>query len=528
MIATRITKPRINTGPFRFGVKAAKRLPDHALTWDGWLYHMFPDIFTREEGFASHHAGFWAWVDSVTPDTGPNPYVYCVGRGEGKSTSLEAAAVKLGANYGGRAPGQGRKFTLIVRATQTDANKTVRNIQSLLGEPTIARYYPSLASPALTKQGRSKGYTMSLLRCSNGYNILGLGLDTAIRGVKLDKYRPDVIMFDDFDNDEQSFELIQKHERIIVNSIIPAGRFKSTVFMVTQNLVRAGGIMSHLVDTGPNAARYLIKRKVIGPIPAIKGLETERKLDDDGNTYDMITAGKPTWEGRSIEDYQRKIDEQSLASFLKESQHEVIDNEKRLVYAFDKDKHVIAPSQLPPSVAAMNCLLALGSDFGAINEYFGIFGKGFNGDAWVLLAVTKLPKGTTRERAAIIKSQLGDRRVWGSWGGNGGGDIDTGSEQQIRKDYTDFGIRVDQPPVKGVDAQFICLNDLFARDKLFILDREKEFIFQAENAYRDPNGKIVKKSQWHILDLARYFASGVNPGAAGDQLVIVESEHGLY
>jgi hypothetical protein len=527
-ITPTIALPKINTGQFRFGRRRlGQPLPNHALTIEGWPRFMFPDTFDGPHGYASHHLDFWRWIDAIRPGYSPDPLVYCVGRGEGKSTSLEAAAVKLGARYGKRNPGAGRKFLLLIRATQQKANEAVRNIQSLLASPNIERYYPGLASPALTKEGRQKAYRMNLLRCANGYGILGVGLDGDVRGAKLEEYRPDVIALDDIDEDKQSYEVIQKNEKTITDAIIGAAA-DNVAFLVTQNLLRAGGIMSRLVDTGPNGARYLIDRKVIGPVPSIRGLQTEPQIDGDGRQRDIIAEGTPTWEGRPIEIYQKKINDQGLATFLKECQHEVVKTESRLVYAFDEKKHVIAPSQLPPSVAAMNCLLALGSDFGAVNEYFGIFGKGFNGDAWVLLNVIALPKGTTRQRAAIVQSQLGDRQVWGSWGGNGGGDIDSGSERQIRLDYTDLGIAIDQPPVSGVDAQFNCLNDLFDREKLFILNRCKEFIFQAENAYRDPNGKIVKKSQWHILDLARYFASGVNPGGAGDQLVIVETEHGLH
>ena len=185
-----ITKPRINTGPFHFGRnKTGRPLPNRALTYDGWPRFMFPDTFDGPHGYADHHLDFWRWIDAVRPGYSPDPLIYCVGRGEGKSTSLEAAAVKLGGNHGQRNLGAGRKFFLLIRATQQKANEAVRNIQSLLASPSVEKYYPGLASPALTKEGRQKGYRMNLLRCANGYGVMGFGLDGDARGAKLEKYR---------------------------------------------------------------------------------------------------------------------------------------------------------------------------------------------------------------------------------------------------------------------------------------------------------------------------------------------------
>ena len=117
----------------------------------------------------------------------------------------------------------------------------------------------------------------------------------------------------------------------------------------------------------------------------------------------------------------------------------MVQTEARLVHKFDKDKHVIHPSQIPDNVAAMKCVLGRSFDFGGVNEILMIFGQSWPGQ-WIMISAEKLPVGTTRERAAITKSRFGDRLVQISVGGNGGGEFDRGSEAQIRKDYGAEGV----------------------------------------------------------------------------------------
>ncbi len=82
------------------------------------------------------------------------------------------------------------------------------------------------------------------------------------------------------------------------------------------------GVIARL-QTGQ--ADWLYNRKVIGPFPAIEGLETERI---DGR--EIIVAGEETWQGQSIVDCQAFIDDWGLEAFKREAQHEVFDTDVQI------------------------------------------------------------------------------------------------------------------------------------------------------------------------------------------------------
>jgi len=178
---------------------------------------------------------------------------------------MEGAVVRLG-SY------EKRRFCLYVRATQNLANKTVQSIGSMLEESRFASDYPAMANRQLTKYGHSRGWKADMLRCANGFGIVGLGLDVSVRGLRLDELRPDLIVFSDIDDRTDTLEAIKKKEEIIRNDILPAGS-SNTAIVGIQNLIRFNGIF-HKITTGK--ADYLLDRVVNGPYPAIDDLEYER------------------------------------------------------------------------------------------------------------------------------------------------------------------------------------------------------------------------------------------------------------
>jgi len=229
-------------------------------------------------------------------------------RGSGKSTDAEVAAIEMGAS-------KKRSYCWYVRETQDQADKSVENIGALLESPGVERYYPLMSERALGKFGKQKGWRRNRLSTAQGFTVDAMGLDTAIRGVKVEETRPDFIILDDIDGRHDTIVSTTKKLEIITQSIIPAGASNVAVLAI-QNLLLPDGVFAQLVD---GRAEFLLDRVVSGPHKAIENLTYEQV---DGKF--VVTGGDPTWpEGQGIETIQKQINLWGLTSFLREAQHEV-------------------------------------------------------------------------------------------------------------------------------------------------------------------------------------------------------------
>jgi hypothetical protein len=94
-----------------------------------------------------------------------------------------------------------------------------------------------------------------------------------------------------------------------------------------QNLVHGHGIFARLAD---GRARFLQRRIVSGPVPAVRGLVTRHEVQPDGSGRDVVVAGECTWPAQSMERIQAKIDDWGLPAFLAEAQHDVTAREGAL------------------------------------------------------------------------------------------------------------------------------------------------------------------------------------------------------
>lgn len=279
--------------------------------WRRWVPTLFPTYVSDDYGnlipFAPHHEEFWENVWAIRSGERPPPGVYVWGRGQAKSTNAEMATVALGARRVVR-------YVLYVCGTQDQADDHVANIGDMLERPTVAEIYPELGRPMVGKYGQSKGWRRNRLRTQAGFTVDAIGLDTArSRGAKLEDARPDLIVFDDLDDEADSEATVLKKIRAITRKILPAGADDLAVIAV-QNLVHEGSIFSQLVD---GRAKFLADRIVSGPIPVIEDLQYE-ELD---NGKARITGGRATWEGMPIERCQRILYDEGLEAFLVERQH---------------------------------------------------------------------------------------------------------------------------------------------------------------------------------------------------------------
>src|SRR5678815_3399206 len=148
-----------------------------------WVNRRFPGKLSA--AFAPHHAEFWHWIDTLRLSNAPDTsHVACWARGGGKSTTLEYGA-------GCVCDRLSRRFLLVVSSTQEKADERVQNIATILEAMGVQR--------RLSRYGHAKGWRREQLQAANGFNVAAFGLDTGMRGVKIENYRPDWLALDDID-----------------------------------------------------------------------------------------------------------------------------------------------------------------------------------------------------------------------------------------------------------------------------------------------------------------------------------------
>lgn len=271
--------------------------------YEEWLAKWFPHVATYP--LAEHHHKAWEWASALKPGVRPLSFILVLSRGGAKSTTAELIVAYIGQKLS-------RRYVLYVSGTQDQADKHVGAIATLLGKLGIER--------SLNKYGNSKGWRRNQLRAENGFNVEALGLDTAARGIKLDEFRPGLIIFDDIDSQDDTPVKTEKKQRAITSAIIPAGSPDCAILGV-QNLILDGGIFSQLYE---GTADFLKRRLPVVYAPAVEGLEYERYFDEGIGLYlHRITAGKATWKGQSLAICEDQMNDWGLASFLREAQHEV-------------------------------------------------------------------------------------------------------------------------------------------------------------------------------------------------------------
>jgi hypothetical protein len=248
-----------------------------------------------------------------------------------------------------------RRFVLIVSETQEQADKHVQAVASFLDGAGVER--------AVNKYGTSRGWRRDQLRTANGFNVAGYGLDAAARGVKLDEFRPDLIIFDDIDSQNDSPETVAKKIGSITKAIIPAGSSDCAILFL-QNMIHEAGIVSQLVD---GRADFLHNREVPTVEKAVNGLKGHFETQADGTRRYRITEGEATWEGQSLETCEQQINEWGFEAFDQEAQHNVAQAGGVFFKEWNPSVHVVdyaehagafyGPDELPdwwPRIAALD------------------------------------------------------------------------------------------------------------------------------------------------------------------------------
>lgn len=431
------------------------------------------------------HIEFWEHIEAIESGIKPPAFFAIWGRGGGKSTNAEAATVRLGAKGV-------RKFCLYTRSTQDKANESVMNIAAMLESKQVAGFYPELSERKMGKYGNSKGWKVNMLRCANGFNVAALGYDAAVRGIKLEEYRPDVIFIDDIDDKKDTIEVVQKKINTLTRDILPSGSSDVAVIGI-QNLVSYGGIFTQIAK---GHADFLRDRVVSGPYPAVNDLQYKMV-----NGKYKITGGTPTWEGQDLATCEAQMNEWGLSAFISEAQLIITRKEGRVYHAFND-------SCVGPASSDLDYTQAEGywhaHDFGSVNRAWALFVR-LKG-VYYLMHEEILPEGTSAARASRIKAHFAGRKIVAGFGG-------AASEDQQRLDYGAAGVAIRELSITDVESQVDLTNKMFEKGTLKICSNMALTIDQLENCVRDEKEGIQDKSIWHHLDVLRYFATGVaRPG----------------
>lgn len=341
----------------------------------------FPSYFRGHDGlsipFADYHKELWDWIWALERGTRPPPFIAVWARGSGKSTTAELACVAVGAR-------QTRRYVLYICANQEQADTHVLNVSQMLESRTLTARYPALASRKLNKYGRPLGWRRNRLQTASRLTVDALGFDVALRGLRIDEDRPDLIILDDIDSIKDSAQMVQKKIEQLTKSIIPAGSADLAVLGV-QNLVHESSIFSQLVD---GRADFLAKKHISGPYPALQDLRFEKQP----GVPTRLTAGVPTWAGMDLARCQAMVEDMGFLAFMAECQHErQYLHGKMYAEVWHPSVHVVEPFPIP-----LNWYVDRAHDWGSSAPFATLWFAEANGEEIELPGGAKRhwPKGT--------------------------------------------------------------------------------------------------------------------------------------
>jgi hypothetical protein len=297
-------------------VASAKIHPPHPSdiehNYKRWLTSLLGQHFRGIDQFGEHHERFWEWGWPL--ELGVRPAMpACLAiwpRGGNKSTSAEGFAVACGAR--GR-----RKFGLYVCRTQPQADSHIASISSMLLRSKVSGTYPQMGDPKVHEVGgrtKQAAWNRSVLTTSSGFTMQGFGLTSSFRGVRVEEYRPDLIIISDVDDIGDSPAYVQSLLGSLAGSVFGTAS-NDCVVLFEQNLIHHNSMMNQILT---RATDVLSERLEIGPIPAVRDIKYERRSEKW-----FIIGGTPSWVGQDIAACQHKLNTEGKDYFDRECQHDV-------------------------------------------------------------------------------------------------------------------------------------------------------------------------------------------------------------
>lgn len=314
--------------------KCASQL--EAQGWRVWLITLFP--FAFEEEFSADHIKFWDLFWSVLLRIReqqkyltlslPCPTGFeiredefvallVLGRGLGKSQTLEASSVMRGAILNGG-------YCLYVCEAQDQANEHIGNCRDLIEHPDskLAQYYPGMAEPKQRKFGKTnEKWSEELFVCGNGWICRAKGLNSRLRGLRIGRRRPDDINVDDIDGVNDSLALSLSKLKQLTSSVFPTQARSHATIKFGQNLITDHSVMNQIY-TGKSDA--LAARTTIGATKTFTYFEYETYTEEESGRlrYRILNSSIPSWQGVDIARAQKFLNDSGLETFLAEYQNE--------------------------------------------------------------------------------------------------------------------------------------------------------------------------------------------------------------
>lgn len=373
-----------------------EELAELETNWKLWLiHHQRPYLRSSSGGlvpFAGYHEEFWDYIWRIERGQAPmlgsravDQLLAIWPRGGAKSTSIELGVAALAAR-------KRRRYGLYVSGTQKQADDHVGNVANMLTAPRMLDSYPDVGARREERYGRG-AWKRNRIQTNSGFTLDALGLDGAVRGIKQEDQRPDLIVLDDIDDVNDSLTVTERKESALTKSILPSIA-RGGVVVFVQNLILEDGIAGRIVS---GRADYMRGAIILGPHPAVLGLQYEG--DQDGRYGDglwHITAGTPTWKGLDLRACEALMNLIGPESFLAELQHDTTEVSDRVHPDFSASTHLFR-GNVPPLV-----MVAGGLDFGGegntANESAGIVAGFDENDRAYLLAEFKDNGSNVEER----------------------------------------------------------------------------------------------------------------------------------
>jgi hypothetical protein len=323
--------------------------------WRAWLTTLFP--FAFEEDFSADHVRFWDLYWSVLLrireqkkyaalglphppqfNIGEDEYniLLILGRGLGKSQTIEASAVMRGALLDGG-------YCLYICEAQDQAEEHIGNCRDLIENPDsrLTEFYPGMRPGVRAHRVQRKSkWSEDLFVTENGWICRAKGLNSKLRGLRIGNRRPDDIKVDDIDGVNDSIALAIKKLRQLTASVFPVQAREHSTIHFGQNLITEHSVMNQIY-TGKSDA--LGARTTIGPTSTFEQFEFEPYLRADGRTGTRILPSSiPTWPGVDISRAQKFLNDSGLATFLAEYQNQFEHlKEGRVLRNYDDARMVI-------------------------------------------------------------------------------------------------------------------------------------------------------------------------------------------
>ncbi len=321
-----------------------------------WLKTIFPAAF--EEDFSVQHRQFWELFWSVLMRIReqkkydilamqiPKEYLIesheytillILGRGLGKSMTLEASSVMRGAILSGG-------YCLYISESQDQADEHNGNCKILIESPEsrLLEYYPPMAvADVATIEGVRAKDRIDIFITESGWICRSKGMNSKLRGLRIGNRRPDDINLDDIDSVNDTPDVSYKKLRQLTASVIPTQARRYTTIKFGQNLITETGVINQIY-TGKSDA--LAERTTVGVQNTFTHLEYETYLDEtDGRVrHRILPESVPSWSGVDLPQAQKFLNDSGLETFLAEYQNEFEHlRTGRVFHEYDESRHLI-------------------------------------------------------------------------------------------------------------------------------------------------------------------------------------------